>query len=56
MNEISESEEVVAVNLMLLEAERKVDQLAKEVLALQAENRRLNRVINEMIKPFITRL
>jgi hypothetical protein len=56
MNEITESDEAVAANLMLLEAERKVDQLAKEVLALEAENRRLKRVIDEMIKPYITRL
>jgi len=33
---LSKSEDVVAANLMLLEAERKIDQLAKEVLALEA--------------------
>jgi cell division protein FtsB len=53
---MNESEETVVVNLMLLEAESKIDQLAKEVLALEAENQRLKRVIDEMIKPFITRL
>lgn len=53
---MNHSDETVAANLLLLEAERKIDQLAKEVLALEAENRRLKRVIDEMIKPFITRL
>jgi hypothetical protein len=53
---MNDSSETVAANLMLLEAERKIDQLAKEVLALEAEKRRLKRVIDEMIKPFITRL
>ena len=53
---MNNSDETVAANLLLLEAERKIDQLAKEVLALEAENRRLKRVIDEMIKPFITRL
>ena len=53
---MSEPEQCVAAEIMLLEAERKIDQLAKEVLKLEAENYRLNRVINEMIKPFITRL
>lgn len=52
----TESDQVVAANLLLLEAERKIDQLAKELLALEAENLRLKRVIDEMIKPFITRL
>ena len=53
---MNDTEETVAANLLLLEAERKIDQLAKEVLALEAENRQLKRVIDEMIKPFITRL
>ena len=53
---MSEPEQCVAAEMMLLEAESKIDQLAKEVLKLEAENHRLNRVINEMIKPFITRL
>jgi len=49
-------EETVAAEIMLLEAERHIEQLAKEVLKLEAENQRLNKVINEMIKPFIARL
>jgi outer membrane murein-binding lipoprotein Lpp len=53
---MSEPEQCVAAEIMLLEAEAKIDQLAKEVLKLDAENQRLNKVINEMIKPFITRL
>ena len=53
---MNDTEETVAANLLLLEAERKIDQLAKEVLTLEAENRQLKRVIDEMIKPFITRL
>ena len=53
---MTKEDETIAANLLLLEAERKIDQLAKEVLALEAENLRLKRIIDEMIKPFITRL
>jgi len=49
-------QECVAAEIMLLEAESKIAQLAKEVLKLEAENQRLNKIINEMIKPFIARL
>jgi hypothetical protein len=53
---MSESEQCVAAEIMLLEAEAKIEQLSKEVLKLEAENQRLNKVINVMIKPFIKRL
>jgi len=53
---MSKPEQCVAAEIMLLEAEAKIAQLSKEVLALEAENQRLNKVINEMIKPFIARL
>jgi hypothetical protein len=48
---MSEQEQCVAAEIMLLEAEAKIAQLSKQVLALKAENqRRLGDTLNEAIK------
>ena len=49
-------EETVAAEIMLLEAERHIEQLAKEVLKLEAENQRLKRIIDDISKSFTTRI
>lgn len=53
---MNESDQTIAANLLLLEAERQIEQLAKEVLKLEAENQRLKRVIEDISKSFTTRL
>lgn len=45
---MNESDETVAANLLLLEAERQIEQLAKEVLKLEAENQRLKQAIRDI--------
>jgi hypothetical protein len=49
-------EETVAAEIMLLEAEQQIEQLAKEVLKLEAENQRLKRIIDDISKSFTTRI
>lgn len=41
-------DETIAANILLLEAERQIEQLAKEVLRLEAENQRLMRAIEDI--------
>ena len=53
---MNDSDKTVAAEIILFEAERQIEQLAKEVLKLEAENHRLKRVIDEISKSFTTRL